>query len=105
MNLVQYAVGLATIAPLALWLETGDGGLTPELVPVARLADRGQLDRGGLAADLHDQTERSGSRLRPVLPRPRSQLSSAGCCLDEVLGLQAYLGIALALIGVRLATR
>jgi drug/metabolite transporter (DMT)-like permease len=105
VNLVQYAVGLATIAPLALWLETGTVDWTPELVlSLGWLIVANSIVAVSLLIFMIKRSEAARVSALFFLVPPIAALFG-WLLLDEVLGLQACLGIALALVGVRLATR
>ncbi len=105
VNLVQYTVGLVTIAPVALWLETGTVDWTAELaLSLGWLIVANSIVAVSLLIFMIKRSEAARVSALFFLVPPIAALFG-WLLLDEVLGLQACFGIALALTGVRMATK
>ncbi|WP_082653312.1 DMT family transporter [Aureimonas sp. AU22] len=104
VNLVQYAVGLATIAPMAIWLETGRIDWTAEFVlSLGWLIVANSIIAVSLLLFMIGRSEAARVSALFFLVPPVAALFG-WLLLHEDIGVQAWCGIGLALVGVRLVS-
>ncbi|GGE03137.1 peptide ABC transporter ATP-binding protein [Aureimonas endophytica] len=105
VNLVQYVVGFATVAPLALWLETGSIDWTAELAfALGWLIVANSIIAVSLLIFMVGRSEAARVSALFFLVPPVAALFG-WLLLDEVIGVQSWFGIGMALVGVRLVSR